>query len=181
MFHPRAKDPLPAHARPPRYTTEKTFLFARIISPLKPRPLYDNSIEIDDSYPANFQKPPQPSTHPAMRLRIFFQSYNNKFGEPNHPADAMKKAKEKREVLIRVASESLSAQLAGANSDATRFSVHREGNFSGRFECRGSGFDVRWSPNNSLKRTGVTIHMLSTSTRPSLSCIRSAMLRASRE
>ena len=149
------------------------------ISPLKPRLLYDNSIATDDSYPAHFQKPPQTSTLPAMRLRMFFQSYNNKFGEPNHPADAMKKAKEKREVLIRVASESLSAQLAGANSDATRFSVHREGNFSGRFECRGSGFDVRWSPNNSLKRTGVTIHMLSTSTRPSLSCIRSATPRVS--
>ena len=118
------------------------------------------------------QPAPSPFSLLAIRPGMFFQSRNSKFGEPNHPADAMKKAKEKREVLIRVASESLSAQLAGANSDATRFSVHREGNFSGRFECRGSGFDVRWSPNNSLKRTGVTIHMLSTSTRPSLSCIR---------
>ena len=108
---------------------EKHFSFRHKKLAANPRLLYDNFIEPDDSYPAHFQKPPQTSIHPAIRLRIFSQSYNNKFGEPNHPADAMKKAKEKREVLIRVASESLSAQLAGANSDATRFSVHREGNF----------------------------------------------------
>ena len=56
------------------------FIPQRKISPPKPRLLYDISIATDDSFPAHFQKPPQLSTIPAMRLRMFFQSCNNKLG-----------------------------------------------------------------------------------------------------
>ena len=63
---------------------EKHFSFRHKKLAANPRLLYDNFIEPDDSYPAHFQKPPQTSIHPAMRLRIFSQSYNNKLGVATH-------------------------------------------------------------------------------------------------
>ena len=66
-----------APAIPPTMRQKELFFPLTKISPLKPRLLYDNSIATDEPFPAHFQKPPQPSTHPAMRLRMFVESGNN--------------------------------------------------------------------------------------------------------
>ena len=70
----------------------------------------------------------------------------------------MKKTKGKRDDRIRVACESLSAQLAGANSHATRYWFDRDGlGFLG-FKVQGKGILSPMVPQQTAAANGQYIH-----------------------